>query len=690
MKQTYFFLLVVAAIMMGCTTHDLVNDIGGDSGNNGNQTPIDFNVQKQNITRATNFETVNHFNFGVWAWKVGGKNSPDDVEVMNNYLVGYSNETTKKGYSHANSTTWSANPGTTLDHTSPWFYEGLGKDEYTYSGDEGFYKSTDAAFMSKNEKQVLRYWDLAYTNTNFYCYAPYNANVQFTHTDAADTKTGTSTMTFSANTIRDGYDEPQNSAYNDYSRTLGEYMYAGVQSTNADRADVTIPFRHMGAQLLIRFYEDIPGYKVEIIDLDGDYGTLAAGITAGDNTKGIQATPAIQNTALIKYTTEEAKAFNATLTGALNSTDALTAEQALAYNKATIPLAKTVGDMLSETEATAYNATLAGALGSTTPLTEEQAATFNRTMTPETDKDADDVLSEEEAAAYNATLDGAIISETALTVAEASAYNAAMVAGVKSADAVLTDDEATAYNQTLPGAKRPGDMITPGTYDLGSYYTNQGATVTFAESDASTTYTPSWTGSNTVQTPLMFKIPQADCSTSGDAPANLEDFAGLNTTTHKVIQEKVAYGAQAYSYSPTIYYPVAQPTTSTTGLTFHISYRIIAEDNKESITVHNATVHVPYKGAADPSSTDPTTIDETTDKFITVWQPNVKYTYTFKFTRGTNGTTDPDVPIDPNDPVVPDTISLFPIVFDYATISDYTSNYSEYKVSEETETEPNQ
>ena len=259
-------------------------------------------------------------------------------------------------------------------------------------------------------------------------------------------------------------------------RSLSEFMYAGVQATNANLATVTVPFKHMGAQLFIRFYEDIPGYKVEMIDLSS-------------SAKGIQAEPAIK-------------------------------------------------------------------------------------------------------------------SETA--------------------------------------------------YTEGSYYTTQGATVTFAETNAAPTYTPNWTGSTAVQRPLIFKIPQADLSTASQAPANLTDFAGLGTTTHHIIQEKAASGTQEYSYSPTIYYPVAQPSTSTTGFTFHISYRLIAEDNKEVITVNDAAVHVPAFGTIVSATAE----TPSQPSAITVWQPNMRYVYTFKITDQT----------------------LSPIVFDAATLGDYTENSSEYFV----------
>lgn len=486
-------ILAIAAIAMAsCSSDELV------SKPTTGETPIAFSVEKANITRAKNLEDVNHYNFGVWAWKVNGKNSLNDAEVMNNYLVGYSNGS-NKGYDKTNSTTWASSVGSETDHTSPWFYEYLGTDEYKYNGNAGFYKNTDADYMSNKANQYLRYWDLAYANTNFYCYAPYVKNdatngkeVTFNHS--------TGEMKFAAKTIRDGYDETINSAYAAYDRSLSEFMYAGVQATNANLWDVEVPFKHMGAQIFIRFYEDIPGYKVELIDLNDDNGKMVSS-ASGDVVKGIQVTPAEKN----------------------------------------------------------------------------------------------------------------------------------------------------------------GTNFT-----LGEYYTTQGATITFND-DMTTTCTAKWDGSTKVNTNLMFQIPTEGKSTSADAPANLKEFG-----TYKVIQEVATTSTQEYSYSPTIYYAVAQPTESKTGLTFHVSYRIIAEDNKEVITVHNATVHVPYK--------------DSSNNLITVWQPNVKYTYSFKITKNTTGGTNPDDEINPIDPKESTTKALYPIVFDGATIEDYTEKTPASDISKEGDT----
>ena len=474
MKKQVLF-AIATMTLASCSSDGLVNN----SSSGGGEAPIAFSVEKKNITRATqNLEATGHYNFGVWAYKVKGSNSQ---LVMDNYLVGYSNETTKKGYEHSGCSTWAATIGDQDDHTSPWFYENLGTSEYTYTGTDGYYTKNDGNYTSANANQILRYWDLAYTNTNFYAYAPYNKNVEF-----KESTNGTKTMIFDAkNTIRDGYDNPLNSAYAGFDRSLSEYMYAGVQATNSAKKDVIVPFKHMGAQVNVRFYEDIPNYRVEIIDLGADNGTFATGVK-DDLKKGIQATPAVKGT---------------------------------------------------------------------------------------------------------------------------------------------------------------GDS-----YTKGSYFTTNGATVTFA-ADATPTFDYTTEGSSSTSDNLMFKLPTT----------NLD-----NTTIsgHNLLPQE---GDGKYSESPTVYYAVAQKD-SETGFTFHISYRIIAEDNKEVITVHNATVFVPAKDGSE---------------FIAAWQPNVKYTYSFKITKNSTGTTNPETDIKPTDPTPSTTKSLYPIVFDGATIEDYSEKYPVSEVSGE-------
>ena len=191
---------------------------------------------------------------------------------------------------------------------------------------------------------------------------------------------------------------------------------------------------------------------------------------------------------------------------------------------------------------------------------------------------------------------------------------------------------------------------TGDSYTKGSYFTTNGATVTFA-ADATPTFDYTTEGSSSTSDNLMFKLPTT----------NLD-----NTTIsgHNLLPQE---GDGKYSESPTVYYAVAQKD-SETGFTFHISYRIIAEDNKEVITVHNATVFVPAKDGSE---------------FIAAWKPNNKYTYTFKITKNSTGSTNPGTKIDPTDPTPSTTKSLYPIVFDGATIEDYSEKYPVSEVSGE-------
>lgn len=488
MKQ--FLLPLATLLFFSCSTDEILHDDAQQKG----EVPIAFNTFRTNITRAGDLQDHGHYNFGVWAYKVSADKAAQ--LIMDNYLVGFS-DGVSKGYDKTNGSTWAGSAGTTADHTSQWFYENLGKSQYTYAGDAGFYKATQTDYMSGNENQYLRYWDLAYTNTNFYCYTPYKAS-GVTCSVNAD---GSATMTFEGTSLSDRYENPINSAYDDpkYERSLTEFMYAGVSSVNANLSDITVPFKHMGAQLFIRFYEDVPGYKVELIDLSADNGAIKSGTTS-DQQKGVQGTPAIAPTS----------------------------------------------------------------------------------------------------------------------------------AG--------------------------------GAYTKGSYYTTTGAVIDFNTS-ALATFAHATTGATSTQENLMFMVPSAAATyPSVNVPIgfthNLVNYPAEAAVPHAIIPERVSEGAtQTYGWSPTVYYPVAQPADQQTGFTFHVSYRIIAEDNKEVITVHNATVFVP--------------------KDVTVWAANTRYIYTFRITTHSSGSTSPSTEIDPTNPTPGDIDTIYPIVFDECTIEDYEENNSD-------------
>ena len=119
-----------------------------------------------------------------------------------------------------------------------------------------------------------------------------------------------------------------------------------------------------------------------------------------------------------------------------------------------------------------------------------------------------------------------------------------------------------------------------------------------------------------------------------------------NSITYKVLKE----GDNAeYVVSPTTYYAVVQPTSTTTGFTLHVSYKLIAEDNGEEIIVRDARVFIP----ADQVK----------------WESNKAYTYNFTITTASTGSTGGTV--DVTSPKVPTDKALLPIVFDQPTIVEY-------------------
>ena len=461
MKKS-MILAAAAIVLASCSSDELIDS---PKTTEGGETPIAFSVEKKNITRATNLEELGHYNFGVWAYK----KTPSTQNVMTNYLVGYS-DGASKGYDKAGATTWKGDAGTDVDHLSPWFYENLGTSEYTYDGTDGFYKKSQSDYMSANANQYLRYWDLAYAATEFYAYAPYRSS-GVTFDELARTITVANTAQVA------GYDDA----------SLQEFLYAGVEASNADLKDVKLNFKHLGAQVSLRFYEGIRGYKVEIID-----------VTPSDN--GIQATPA-----------------------------------------------------------------------------------------------------------------------------------------------------------------KKDDTATP-VYTKDNYYTDCGAIIDFADNINSPKATVDFTGATTTDANLVFQIPG-----TGDG-ISVYTVPGT-TNSYNVIPEDILNPtSQSYAVSPTIYFPVAQPKDSETGFTFHVSYKLIAEDNGEEITVNDARVFVPANVVVGSDTT-----------FIAAWQPNTKYTYTFKITENSTGTTDPgSTVIDVDDPEVPAAPTVYPIVFDGATITDYTPNEKEY------------
>lgn len=267
MKKVFFFAATLAA-MASCSTEGLVDDWFG----NGKDGAISFVMGQKNMTRSyQDMQKTGHYNFGVFAYK-----STDEVTpVMPNYLVGYYDD----NLAYQKSGTTVGDEGGVADGLSYWMYEGMGNTEYTgtYAG-----AAITDAYKSNNPNQFLKFWDNAASNTAFYAYAPYiNGTGTVTYVDGVPQtdKTGNDVKvmcfpngTLKAAMVEDGDPVDQS-----------EYMYAynNVAKTNYGH-DVALNFKRLNAKVNIKFWEDVNGYDVRILDLSSSY-------------KGVQAAASIKN-----------------------------------------------------------------------------------------------------------------------------------------------------------------------------------------------------------------------------------------------------------------------------------------------------------------------------------------------------------------------------------------------------------
>lgn len=259
MKKIFFY-ATASLVLAGCASDEIVDVL--DAGQTGKSKEIHFTTNQKNITKATALNKAGHYNFGVFGYKSTDLVNP----VMPNYLVGYYDD--NKAYQQAGTTVGDADGRE--DGLSYWMYEGMGSSEYqgTYAG-----AALTPAFTSNNANQYLKYWDNAAATTAFYAYAPYiNSGVKSTVTyvdGTAQAATGNDTyvMCFPNGSIEAGMDNA----------ALSEYMYAYNKVAKANYGhDVALQFKRLNAKVNIKFWEDVPGYKVRILDLSSSHEGVQA------------------------------------------------------------------------------------------------------------------------------------------------------------------------------------------------------------------------------------------------------------------------------------------------------------------------------------------------------------------------------------------------------------------------------
>lgn len=265
MKRLFTYITAVLALC-SCANDSIVEqpmpEIGGVAPK---PKAISFKATQRNITRAAMLQDYGHLNFGIFGYKSTDSTTP----VLDNYLVGYNDSINHRGYfmSIENQTTLGDYPET-VDGRSYWAYEKLGFADYTYNADEGYFISSDKANMSNHANQKLCYWDEQAPKTDFFAYSPYLNGT------TASFDNSSQVMKLPETALNDGYDDA----------TAYECMWASTSVPKDDYGkDVWLQFHRLNAKVNIKFYEEVDGYDIQIIDLlEGTHN-------------GVQATAAIKN-----------------------------------------------------------------------------------------------------------------------------------------------------------------------------------------------------------------------------------------------------------------------------------------------------------------------------------------------------------------------------------------------------------
>lgn len=274
--KKFIYLAVGVALMASCSSDF---DLSEGGGNAGGSDVIGFQMRTGNTSRATTgLQSAGHYNFGVFGYKENDKVNP----IMADYLVGYFDAA--KGYDPKTGSTVGDQPGI-ADGKSFWMYEKMGYGQFTgtYAGET---VNPNTPYASNNEGQYLRYWDKSADHTCFYAYAPYvntgatGKTVTYVDGTPKGSSHDTYVLTIPNGTIKHGFDDP--STY--------EFMYASAKVLVGDYGhDVSLKFNRLNAKVNIKFWEDIEGYSVRLIDLTADYGVAATpSIKNGGGSYGYQ------------------------------------------------------------------------------------------------------------------------------------------------------------------------------------------------------------------------------------------------------------------------------------------------------------------------------------------------------------------------------------------------------------------
>lgn len=291
MRKNYVFLAMSAALLAACSNDVALDHTGTQSAETVdnaigfqfiNRNSVTSRVDGEDADDGTTKRLLNnngHYNFGVFAYKSSLTGSATfslstASKVMENYLVGYGSKSTETAAGYK----LDANNQTTLNN-SQWAYEKLGSKEYSNTEENGFYKSTGTGadfYLSNNDHQYLKYWDLSTSQTDFFAYAPYLNGANTAKVETKDSKT---LISF-----------PMTDGYDDASKYDFIAAHKKVEKKDYDKS-VQIDFKRLSAMIKIGFYEEIAGYKVKVLNLvDATDGSSAVGVSAAPAVKSTENT----------------------------------------------------------------------------------------------------------------------------------------------------------------------------------------------------------------------------------------------------------------------------------------------------------------------------------------------------------------------------------------------------------------
>lgn len=267
MKKNHLFLATAIVALAGCSDNTYMGDLEGGGPEN---MPISFNMNTPAMTRT----------------EVGGKTAA--TALSNRFIVwGEKNETSGSAASAANlvfenyKVEWTDNSAyTTTSNTQNWDYAGIVP-----------YTSNVSPVISA-ATQTIKYWDYNATSYTFTAVSALDADITSGKV--------TITKNTSGSTVYDkGYDITLKSDANlenlfvadrnNITKTTGTDRNA----SNAYGGNVKMTFRNFMSKIRFGIYENIPGYKVKITNVDyhgtnstatSKFGVDGKFLVAGDNT----------------------------------------------------------------------------------------------------------------------------------------------------------------------------------------------------------------------------------------------------------------------------------------------------------------------------------------------------------------------------------------------------------------------